>query len=96
MVLSLSQANHLEEDMETHSSTLAWRIRGQRSLLGCSPWGQKELHTMAKPACMHKMLQRGLEGQVHESRQIGRGQVGDDKCEHRHSRNQQTKMDGNG
>ena len=26
MALSLSQENHLEEDMETHSSILAWRI----------------------------------------------------------------------
>ena len=33
--------------------------------------------------------------QVHESRQIGSGQIRDGKSEHRHSRNQQTKMDGN-
>ena len=31
--------------MATHSNTLAWRIpedRGQRSLVGYSPWGRKE------------------------------------------------------
>ena len=32
----------------------------------------------------------------HESRQIGSGQIGNGKSEHRHSRNQQTKMDWNG
>ena len=28
----------LEEGMETHSSILAWRIHGQRSLVSHSPW----------------------------------------------------------
>ena len=32
----------LEENMATHSSILAWRTHGQRSLVGYSPWGQKE------------------------------------------------------
>ena len=27
----------LEEDMATHPSILAWRIHGQRSLVGCGP-----------------------------------------------------------
>ena len=27
--------------MATHPSILAWRIHGQRSLLGYSPWGHK-------------------------------------------------------
>ena len=31
--------------MATHSSTLAWKIRGQRSLVGCGPWGRKESGT---------------------------------------------------
>ena len=31
--------------MATHSSTLAWRIPGQRSLVGCSPWGREESDT---------------------------------------------------
>ena len=37
-----------------------------------------------------------MECQVHESRQIGSGQTRDGKGEHRHSRNQRTKMDWNG
>ena len=30
-----------EEEMATHSSILAWRIHGQRSLGGYSPWDRK-------------------------------------------------------
>ena len=29
-----------EKAMAPHSSTLAWKIHGQRSLVGCSPWGR--------------------------------------------------------
>ena len=29
--------------MAPHSSTLAWKIHGWRSLVGCSPWGRWEL-----------------------------------------------------
>ena len=29
--------------MAPHSSTLAWKIHGRRSLVGCSPWGREEL-----------------------------------------------------
>ena len=32
----------LEKEMATHSSVLAWEIHGQRSLVGCSPWGRTE------------------------------------------------------
>ena len=28
--------------MAPHSSTLAWKTHGWRSLVGCSPWGSKE------------------------------------------------------
>ena len=31
-----------EEEMATHSSIPAWRIHGQRSLVGSSPQGHKE------------------------------------------------------
>ena len=34
----------LEKEMATHSSILAWRSHGQRSLVGYSPWGCRELH----------------------------------------------------
>ena len=30
----------LEKDMATHSSVLAWRIPGTRSLVGCRLWGR--------------------------------------------------------
>ena len=29
--------------MATYSSILAWKIHGQRSLVGYSPWGHQEL-----------------------------------------------------
>ena len=32
----------LEKEMAIHSSTRAWKIHGQRSLIGYSPWGRKE------------------------------------------------------
>ena len=38
------------------------------------------------------ILHRNLECWVHESRQIGSGQTGDEKSEHRHSKHQQTKI----
>ena len=34
-----------EKAMAPHSSTLAWKIHGQRSLVGCSPWGHQESDT---------------------------------------------------
>jgi len=44
-VQSLDQEDPLGKEMATHSSTLAWKIYGQRSLAGYSPWGLKELDT---------------------------------------------------
>ena len=29
-----------EKAMASHSSTLAWKTHGWRSLVGCSPWGR--------------------------------------------------------
>ena len=34
-----------EKAVATHSSTLAWKSHGWRSLVGCSPWGREELDT---------------------------------------------------
>ena len=42
-VRSLGQEDPLEKEMATHSSILASRVHGQRSLVGYSPWGYKEL-----------------------------------------------------
>ena len=36
-VLSLGQEDPLEKGMATHSNILAWRIHGQRNLVGHSP-----------------------------------------------------------
>ena len=44
-VQSLGWEDPLEEGMATHSNILAWRIHGQWSLAGYSPWGHKESDT---------------------------------------------------
>ena len=44
---SLGQEDPLEEGMATHSSILAWRIHGQRSLVAYSPLDYKESGTTA-------------------------------------------------
>ena len=41
----LGQEDLLEEEMATHSSTLAWRIPRRRKPSGYSPWGCKESDT---------------------------------------------------
>ena len=41
--------------MATHSRTLAWKIHGQRSLVGCSPWGRCE-SDMTEQLCFHFSL----------------------------------------
>ena len=43
-VLFLGWEDPLKESMATHSSILSWRIPMDRgALVGCSPWGRKEL-----------------------------------------------------
>ena len=44
-VQSLGWKDSLEKEMATHSSIPAWKIHGQRSLVGYSPWGRKESNT---------------------------------------------------
>ena len=39
---SLGWGDPLEKGMAMHSSTLAWKFHGQRSLVGYSPYGCKE------------------------------------------------------
>ena len=43
--LSVGQEDPLEEEMAPHSSILAWKSHGQRSLAGYSPWGCKQSDT---------------------------------------------------
>ena len=53
----LGREDPLAKRMATHSSILAWRIHGQRGLVGYSPWGHKELdmteraHRELEPTC---------------------------------------------
>ena len=44
-VWSTDWKDPLEKEMATHSSILAWKSHGQKRLVGCSPWGHKELGT---------------------------------------------------
>ena len=44
-VPSLGQEDPLDLGMATHSSILSGKSHGQRSLVGYSPWGCKELDT---------------------------------------------------
>jgi len=41
-VQSLGEEDPLEKGIVTHSSILAWKFHGQRSLGGCSSWDCKE------------------------------------------------------
>ena len=41
-VRSLGWEDPLKKKMATHSSTLAWKFHGLRSLVGYSPWGGKQ------------------------------------------------------
>ena len=50
-VQSLCQEDLLEKEMATHSSTLAGKFHGRRSLVGCSPWGCKDSDTTERLQC---------------------------------------------
>jgi len=41
-VQSLGWEDPLEKEMASHTSTLAWKSYGQRTLVGYSPWGHKK------------------------------------------------------
>ena len=55
-VQSLDWKDPLEEGMATHSSIFAWRIPmdGERSLVGCRPWGRKESDTKRQSPAQSK------------------------------------------
>jgi len=54
-VESLNREYSLEKKVAIYSSILAWEIHGQRSLVGCSPWGHKE-SDMTEQLDMHSQL----------------------------------------
>ena len=53
LVRSLGWEDPLEKEMATHSSILAWRIPGQRSLVGYNLWGHKGLDTAERLKLFH-------------------------------------------
>ena len=56
-VRSLCWEDPLEKGMATHSSILAGKSYGQRSLVGYSPWGRKELDTTERLTLSLSFLQ---------------------------------------
>ena len=59
-VQSLGQEDELEKEMATHSGILAWKkSHGQRSLVGYSPWGHKELDTAEQLSTSSSTMRRG-------------------------------------
>jgi len=56
-VRSLGREDPLEHKVETHSSILAWKSHGQRSLVGYHPRGCKELDTIER---LNKSLMESL------------------------------------
>ena len=51
-VQPLGWEDPLKKEMATHSSTLAGKSHGQRSLVGYSPWGRKRVgHNLATKQC---------------------------------------------
>ena len=44
-VESLDWGDPLEKELAIHTRILAWKSHGQRSLVGCSPWGRKDSDT---------------------------------------------------
>ena len=55
-VQSLGQEDPLEKGMAAHSSILAWDFRGQRSLVGYSPWCRKKPDTTERLTFSLNML----------------------------------------
>ena len=58
---ALGREDPLEKGMATHSSILAWKSNGQRSLAGYSPWSCKESDTTER-LNMHKCQETGVLG----------------------------------
>ena len=55
-VQSLGWEDPLEKEMATHSSTLAGKSLGQRSMVGYSPRGRKELDTFSHDIAKNSFL----------------------------------------
>ena len=62
-VQSLGREDPLEKEMATHSILLPGKSHGQRSLVGCIPWGRKELGTMESGSTFREMMEMDLTGE---------------------------------
>ena len=69
--------------MATHSSILAWKIYGQRSLAGYSPWSHKELDTAERQPA-HDLYVEILSPSNSEGLYLESGSLGGDKGEWGH------------
>ena len=63
-VRSLGQEDHLEKEMATHTSILAWEIPWTEAPVGYNPWGCKESDTTEETDQQH--------GSSHSHRAAGR------------------------
>ena len=54
-VPSLGREGPLEEGIPAHSSILAWRVPGQRSLVGPSSWGRRVRHDRSNLALTRQL-----------------------------------------
>ena len=57
-VRSLGREDSLEKEMAMHSSTIAWKSHGQRSLVGYGPWGHKESDTTERLHLLTDLLMK--------------------------------------
>ena len=84
-----------DELLRSVGAQYALEISGEITPERMKGWSQSKNNTQlwmglqieASSDAVRAILHRNLECQVHESRQIGSGQTGDGKSEHRHSRN---------
>ena len=60
-VRSLGWEDPLEKEMATHSIFLPGEVHGQRSLVGYSPWGHKELDTTEQLTPTHPGLRKMIQ-----------------------------------
>ena len=74
-VQSLGGEDPLEKDMATHSSILVWKIHGQRSLVGYSPWGRKELDTTEHAHTANNLLNHGHGKAPSKPKRTGFGEI---------------------
>ena len=56
--MTYSKLHILEREMATHSSILSWEIPTERSLVGYSPWGGRELDTMKRLSKAPHLVQK--------------------------------------